>query len=101
MKLELNLADEFGTGLADGALAAEFRQGRMDPYAGICAEIVLNFTGVRNANSSFVNALVAGFVEQHGPQVLDRLVFRGCNPVLRVLVESAISLGLEKHEMMA
>ncbi len=101
MKLELNLADEFGTGLADGALEAEFRQGRMDPYAGICPEIVLNFTGVRNANSSFVNALVAGFVEQHGPQVLDRLVFRGCNPVVRVLVESAISLGLEKHEMMA
>jgi len=101
MKLELNLADEFGTGLADGALAAEFRQGRMDPYAGICPEIVLNFTGVRNANSSFINALVAGFVEQHGPQVLDRLVFRGCNPVVRVLVESAISLGLEKHEMMA
>lgn len=101
MKLELNLADEFGTGLADGALAAEFRQGRMDPYAGICPEIVLNFAGVRNANSSFVNALVAGFVEQHGPQVLDRLVFRGCNPVVRVLVESAISLGLEKHEMMA
>ncbi|MBE2284067.1 MAG: STAS-like domain-containing protein [Prosthecobacter sp.] len=101
MKLDLNLADEFGTGLADGALAAEFRQGRMAPYAGICPEIVLNFTGVRNANSSFINALVAGFVEQHGPQVLDRLVFRGCNPVVRVLVESAISLGLEKHEMMA
>lgn len=101
MKLELNLADEFGTGLADGALAAEFRQGRMDPYAGICTEIVLNFTGVRNANSSFVNALVSGFIEQHGPRVLDRLVFQGCNPAVRVLVESAISLGLEKHELVA
>ena len=101
MKLELNLADAFGTGLADGALAAEFRQRRMDPYASICPEIVLNFTGVRNANSSFVNALVSGFIEQHGPQVLDRIVFQGCNPVVRVLVESAISLGLEKHEMMA
>jgi hypothetical protein len=48
-----------------------------------------------------VNALLSGFIEQHGPQVLDRLVFQGCNPVVRVLVESAISLGLEKHEMMA
>jgi len=53
---------------------------------------VLNFNGVRNANSSFVNALVAGFIEQHGTQMLDRLVFQGCNPVVRVLVESAISL---------
>jgi hypothetical protein len=101
MKLELNLADEFGAGLADGALAAELRQGQMDPYASICTEIALNFTGIRNANSSFVNALVSGFIEQHGPQALDRLVFQGCNPVVRVLVESAISLGLEKHEMVA
>lgn len=101
MKLELNLAEVFGTGLADGALAAEFRRGKIDPYAGICTEIVLNFTGVRNANSSFMNALVAGFIEQHGPQVLDRLVFQGCNPVVRVLVESAISLGQEKRELLA
>ena len=97
MKLELNLAEEIGSSLSDGSVAAEFRMGRMDPNAGICSHIVLDFTGVRSANSSFVNALVAGFTELHGQQGLDRLVFKGCNPVLRVLVESAISLGLEKH----
>lgn len=101
MKLEINLAEEFGTGLADGALAAEFRMGRLDPYADICQEISLNFTGVRNANSSFVNALVSGFIEQHGPKGLSLLVFRGCNPVVRVLVEAAITLGLEKHAQLA
>lgn len=96
MKLELHLAEEFGPGLADGALALEFRRGRMDPYADMCQEMVLDFTGVRVANSSFINALVAGAIEQHGPELLDRLVFKCCNPVLRVLVEAAISLGLEK-----
>jgi anti-anti-sigma regulatory factor len=59
-------------------------------------EIVLDFSGVRNANSSFINALVTGIVEQHGQRVLDQLVFKGCNPVVRVLVESAIELGLHK-----
>lgn len=96
MKIELQLAEEFGPGLADGALALELRRGRMDPYANMCEEMVLDFTGVRVANSSFINALVAGAIEEHGPELLDRLVFKGCNPVLRVLVESAISLGLEK-----
>ena len=96
MKLELKLAEEFGPRLADGALAVEFRMGRMDPYVRISPEIVLDFTGIRNANSSFVNALVAGAIKQHGPEILDRLIFKGCNPVVRVLVESAISLGLEK-----
>ena len=101
MKMELKLAQEFGTRLADGGVAAEFRMGRLDPYADICQEIILDFTGVRSANSSFVNALVAGFIEQHGPKMLDKLVFQGCNAVVRVLVESAISLGIEKHQLLA
>ena len=101
MKLEITLTQEFGPRLADGAVAAEFRMGRLDPYAEICPEIVLDFTGVRSANSSFVNALVSGYVEQHGPKALKQLVFKGCNPVVRVLVESALSLGLEKHKVVA
>ncbi len=98
MKLELSLAEEFGPHLADGARAVEFRQRRIEPYVGLSREIVLDFSGVRNANSSFVNALVAGLVEQHGEGVLDHLVFKGCNPVIRVLAEAAIDLGLRKIE---
>lgn len=101
MNLELDLAEEFGSRLADGAMAAEFRLGHLDPYAEICREIVLDFSRIRSANSSFINALVAGFIEQHGPAVLDRLIFKGCNPVVRVLVESAVALGIEKHQQLA
>ena len=70
--------------------------GRIEPYVDLCEEIVLDFAGVRTANSSIVNALVAGLVEQHGERMLKLLVFKGCNPVLRVLVEAAIDLGLQK-----
>ena len=96
MKLELPLAIDFSSHLADGAEAAEYRRGRIDPYVDLCTEIVLDFTGVRTANSSFTNALVAGLVEQHGEAILARLLFKGCNPVLQVLVNAAIDLGLEK-----
>jgi len=98
MKLELSLAEEFGAHLADGTRAAEFRLRRIEPYVDLTREIVLDFTGVRNSNSSFMNALVAGMVEQHGEGVLDHLVFKGCNPPVRVLVEAAIDLGLRKIE---
>lgn len=94
--MELQLAKELGAHLADGETAARFRLARIEPYVSLCPEITLDFTGVRNANSSFMNALVSALVEQHGEAVLDRLVFKGCNPVLHVLVESAIELGLEK-----
>jgi STAS-like domain of unknown function (DUF4325) len=96
MKHELSLAEEFGPQLADGALAARFRQQRIEPYLEICEQVVVDFTHVRSANSSFINALIAGTIEQHGRTVLAKLVFKGCNAVIRVLVESAIELGLEK-----
>ena len=96
MTHELRLAEEFGLHLADGTLASEFRVKRIEPYVDMCEGIVLDFTGVRNANSSFINALVTGLIEQHGADVLNIITFKGCNPLIRVLIEGAISLGLLK-----
>src|SRR5215216_1305917 len=48
MKVELKLAEEIGTHLADGARAVAFRMVRIEPYVGMNAEIVLDFTGVRH-----------------------------------------------------
>ena len=98
MKMELKLADELGTHLADGAKAVAFRMVRIDPYVGMNADIVLNFTDVRHSNSSFVNGLLTGLIEEHGETLLEKMTFRGCNPLLRVLVEGAIALGIEKHD---
>ena len=95
MKMELQLVEEFGSLLADGSKAAEFRMGRVDPYVDICEKITLDFTGVRTSNSSFMNALVAGAIEQHGERVLHILAFKGCSPSLQVLVESAVCIGLQ------
>ena len=96
MRLDVPIAADLGTHLADGAAAAEYRRGRIDPYVDICDEIVLDFTAVRTANSSFVNGLIVGLIEQHGAEVLKRVTFKGCNRVIRVLVQAAIDLGLAK-----
>lgn len=96
MKLELLLLKELGPHLADGEVAVAFRRSRIEPYIALCPELTLDFTGVRKANSAFMNALIAGVVEQHGEAVLERLIFKGCNPLLRVLAEAAIDLGLQK-----
>ncbi|MBK9991309.1 MAG: STAS-like domain-containing protein [Verrucomicrobia bacterium] len=101
MKLELHLAEELGSHLADGAKAVAFRMVRIDPYVGMQADIVLDFTGVRHGNSSFVNGLLTGLLEEHGEALLDRMTFRGCNPVLRVLIEGAIALGIQKYDTRA
>jgi hypothetical protein len=43
-----------------------------------------------------IHALVAGMVEQHGVSVLQKVVFKGCNPPIQVLVEAAVDLGVSK-----
>ncbi len=96
MKMELHIASDLGSHLADGSAAADYRRGRIDPYVDLHSEIVLDFTGVRTANSSFINGLIAGLIEQHGSDILKRLVFKGCNPVIQALVQAAIDLGLSK-----
>lgn len=96
MKFELSLFGEFGSTLSNAENAARYRAERIESALASGNSIVLNFSGVRIANSSFMNALVAGVVQRHGEEVLDRIIFKGCNPVLHVLVEAAIALGVEK-----
>jgi hypothetical protein len=92
---ELRIADEFGAHLGDGERAHAYRKTRVEP-ALADGEVTLDFSGVRNANSSFANALIAGLIEDRGVSVLENIVFKGCNPVLKVLVEAAIDLGIQK-----
>lgn len=97
MTHEIHLRDEFGPRLSDGSEAYRFRVSKVDSYVAICDQVVLDFTGIRSANSSFVNALVSGMFEQHGAEALGKLVFRGCLPTIQVLVQSAVDLGMTKH----
>jgi STAS-like domain of unknown function (DUF4325) len=96
MNRELSLAGEFGTFLAEGARAAEFRLREVEPYLHAYEAITLDFAGVRNVNSSFANALLVPLIEIHGMDALGRLHFRNCNPIVRVILEGAINLGVAR-----
>jgi hypothetical protein len=101
MTHEIHLRDQFGPRLSDGSEACRFRVSKIDPYLALCDTVVLDFTGIRSANSSFVNALVSGLLEPHGSQTLSKLIFRGCLPTIQVLVQSAVDLGITKHAELA
>lgn len=93
--LHIQLATEFGNFLADGEKAAAFRFSRIDPFVHSHDQIVLDFAGVRNMNSSYANALIANLVSQ-SPEVLPKLHFANCNSRIRVAIESALALGVER-----
>ena len=49
-------------------------------------EVVFDFSGVE-ATQSFVDELVGGLILRHGPDVLDRLIFRRCSDDVRAIIE--------------
>ncbi|SHK08668.1 protein of unknown function [Rubritalea squalenifaciens DSM 18772] len=97
MKHEINITEHFGARLSNGEEAYAFRISNIAPYANLCDPLVIDFTGVRSANSSFINALIGALFEDHGRELLKTLTFKGCLPTIQVLVEAAIQLGLTKH----
>lgn len=85
-----------GTFLAEGALAAEFRLRELEPFFNTYETITLDFAGVRNMNNSFANALLVPLVETHGEVALHKLRFQRCNAIVRVMIEGALTLGVQK-----
>ena len=96
MKRTLRIVDRFGTFCADGQAAVQFRRDEIDPYVGAVELIELDFTGVQNANSSFCNSLMTGYVVRHSPDAISHLRFVGCRPHLRVMLSAALELGVRR-----
>ena len=96
MSLHLQLFPEFGSFCANGENAAAFRFSRIEPFLKSEEKIILDFAGVHNVNSSFANALVANLISQHSEAVLQKVHFTNCNARVRVSIEAAISLGLQR-----
>jgi len=92
---ELHLAQDIGDYLADGARAAEYRLRNVETTYGVYEAIVFDFAGVRGMSSSFANALIVPLFALHGTEVLSKIRFRHCNPNVKVMIESALTLGME------
>lgn len=96
MGTKFQMSERFGTFPAEGAIAAQFRITEVQSAYDLRGLVVFDFTGVRNINASFTNALLVPLIERHGEAALKKLKFHGCNPVVRLMIEGALSLGLER-----
>lgn len=50
------------------------------------ASVVLDFTGIESTTQSFIHALISELIREFGIDVLDSLVFKGCNESVKSLV---------------
>jgi STAS-like domain of unknown function (DUF4325) len=53
-------------------------------------EVTIDFSGVE-ATQSFVDELIGVIVASQGPSVLDRVVFKGCSPTVKGILQFVVS----------
>lgn len=54
-------------------------------------EVVLDFTGMKSATQSFIDELVGVLVLKHGPDIVQRLVFKGCAEDIKEILGFVVS----------
>lgn len=66
--------------------ARNLRETLLLPALAAGETVVLDFAGVEDATQSFIHALISEALRRHGPEVLDRIEFRSCAPVVRKVI---------------
>jgi hypothetical protein len=67
-------------------LARELRQDVILPALKAKGDVILDFSGVESATQSFIHALISELIRQFGIDVLDRMIFKGCNDTVKKII---------------
>ncbi|VVM08551.1 hypothetical protein MAMC_02268 [Methylacidimicrobium cyclopophantes] len=101
MSHEFFMKELFGGFLADGDLANAFRFNEVESKLGMHALVIFNFEGVTNRTASFANALFGGLAEDHPYDLVEKIRFKNCSPLIRSFLTCALSFGIERGKQLA
>ncbi len=101
MSHEFCMRELFGRFLADGDEANAFRFNEVETKLALHALVIFDFEGVTNMTSSFANALFGGLAEDHYCDLVDRVRFKNCSPLIRSFLACALSLGIQRGKQLA
>lgn len=96
MKVQVaKLASDFAE---DKDVAAKIREETLRPALKRNKEITLDFTGVDLVTQSFIHAMISDVLRRNGEEALDYVVFKGCEPGVRGIIETVVQYSLETIE---
>jgi hypothetical protein len=71
-------------------LAAHDLRSRLEQLLAANVEVEIDFTGVR-VSQSFADELIGLALLRHGPDVLQKVIFKGCSDSVRAVIEFVIT----------
>jgi hypothetical protein len=75
-----------GTFAENKDMARKLRLGTIRRALNQDARVILDFTGIESTTQSFIHALISELIREFGINVLDSIVFKGCNDSVKSLV---------------
>lgn len=91
----IDIASIVGEFAEDKDLARDLRLQQIEPALRAGAEVGLDFSGVNLTTQSFIHALISGSIREHGPEILDCVIFKGCNDEVRSIVSTVVQYSQE------
>lgn len=95
-EVTVQLLREVGAFAQDKDRARELREQRILPGIESGKTVILDFAGVEGATQSFVHALISDVLRRNGPAILDRLLFKNCNAVVKTIIEIVVEYMQER-----
>ena len=83
----------------DKDAAREIRVGHVEPALAKGGSVILDFTDVPLATQSFLHAMLSATIRSKGPNVLDKLQFKGCTPAVKSLIKLVCEYSQETDAM--
>ncbi len=94
--INIKLYKDFGEFCSDGNIATNYLNRNILPMIHKNKKLTIDFTNIRNMNSSFANALFANLIVLEGVEVLNNIKFTNYNDNIKVMISSALNLGKKK-----
>ena len=83
----INVFEMTGSFAENKDVARNIRIAHILPIVNEQEVVTIDFSNVENATQSFIHALISDVIRRKGVDVLDLLIFKGCNSTVRTLIE--------------
>lgn len=69
-------------------IAKNIRQNIILPTLEKHEDIVINFEGITGVTQSFIHALLADPIRKYPDEIFDKITFKNCNDMVKVIIET-------------
>lgn len=86
----ISIFDEAGEFAENKDTARNLRLRRIIPALDIGDTVILDFKRVSSTTQSFIHALISDVIRIKGIDVLDKMLFKNCNEVVKAVIEIVV-----------